>query len=42
MVLNILVQSVVFLPIFILLVLRLRISEDINELSQALWRRIGR
>ena len=42
MVLNILVQSVVFLPIFILLVLRLRISEDINELSQALWRRIAR
>jgi len=42
MALNILVQSVVFLPIFILLVLRLRISEDINELSQALWRRIAR
>ena len=42
MVMNVLFQSVVFLPVFILLVLRLRISDDINELALALWRRIGR
>jgi O-antigen/teichoic acid export membrane protein len=42
MALNIGLQSLSFLPLFVLLVLRLRISEDINELANAFRKRIGR
>jgi hypothetical protein len=42
MALNIGLQSLAFLPLFVLLVLRLRISEDINELANAFRKRIGR
>jgi len=42
MVLNITLQTAAFLPAFILLVVRMRISADINEVVETLWRRIFR
>jgi O-antigen/teichoic acid export membrane protein len=42
MVLNITLQTAAFLPVFMLLVVRMRISADINEVMETLWRRISR
>jgi O-antigen/teichoic acid export membrane protein len=42
MVLNITLQTAAFVPVFMLLVVRMRISADINEVMETLWRRISR